>query len=362
MNRKKLITLFISSGVLLVAAIIIKIISLNSEWIEAHYSTSLFPRIAIFLRTITSWLPFSVGDILYGWIAVWLIIGLIKMIRSVVQKKITRQSFLTAIGKIIRFCLWVYIVFNIFWGLNYDRLGIAYQLQLRPALYTTDELKSLTDLLIIKVNNSKKLLGDSLFQYPSYQQIFSETINAYESAKKKFPFLKYQNQNIKSSLYGKLGNYLGILGYYNPFTGEAQVNVTTPPFTIPYTACHEVAHQLGYATEDEANFAGYLVAKSSSNILFSYSVYFDLFNYANGILFYRDSVAARKNYRLLDTLVRKDEMEVRLFYSKYQNPLEPVITSLYGSYLKANNQPKGMETYNEVVAWLIAYEKKYKTI
>jgi hypothetical protein len=27
----------------------------------------------------------------------------------------------------------------------------------------------------------------------------------------------------------------------------------------------------------------------------------------------------------------------------------------YGHYLKANNQPAGKETYNEVVAWLIAY-------
>jgi hypothetical protein len=32
---------------------------------------------------------------------------------------------------------------------------------------------------------------------------------------------------------------------------------------------------------------------------------------------------------------------------------------LYGNYLKANNQPKGIETYNEVVSWLIAYRKKY---
>jgi hypothetical protein len=31
----------------------------------------------------------------------------------------------------------------------------------------------------------------------------------------------------------------------------------------------------------------------------------------------------------------------------------------YDGFLKMNNQPKGKETYNEVVAWLIAYMKRY---
>jgi hypothetical protein len=33
----------------------------------------------------------------------------------------------------------------------------------------------------------------------------------------------------------------------------------------------------------------------------------------------------------------------------------------YGEFLKANNQPAGKRSYNEVVAWLIAYYKKFGT-
>jgi len=47
------------------------------------------------------------------------------------------------------------------------------------------------------------------------------------------------------------------------------------------------------------------------------------------------------------------------FYGKYKNPVEPIITWSYGHFLKANNQPGGKQTYNEVVAWLIAYYKKF---
>jgi hypothetical protein len=42
-----------------------------------------------------------------------------------------------------------------------------------------------------------------------------------------------------------------------------------------------------------------------------------------------------------------------------KNPVEPWITNFYDEYLKLNNQPKGKLTYDEVVAWLIAYQKKF---
>ena len=120
-----------------------------------------------------------------------------------------------------------------------------------------------------------------------------------------------------------------------------------------------MGHQLGYGTEDEANFSGYLAAKSSKENTFKYSVYFDLYLYANRELYSRDSLAAKANYKLLDTLVRKDISTYRDFLKNHQNPIEPYITELYGKYLQANNQPNGMDTYDEVIGWLIAYKKKY---
>ena len=46
----------------------------------------------------------------------------------------------------------VYIVFNLFWGLNYNRRGIDYQLKLDSLNYTNDDLKQVTMLLAIKMN------------------------------------------------------------------------------------------------------------------------------------------------------------------------------------------------------------------
>ena len=339
-------------------AIIIKIFSLFPYLVEEWYSLKIYPLISISLRWLTGWLPFSLGDVLYAIASLWILIRIYKTLKAVFKRKVTKQSIGSSFIRTLNIVLWIYLLFNLLWGINYERLGIAYQLKLEPTEYTTAELKDLTVSLIQKASSERVKLGNS-YTYPSSKETFREAKEAYDSALIQYSFLRYGVPSIKSSLYGQLGNYLGFLGYYNPFSGEAQINTTVPAFLIPYTTCHEIGHQLGYGTEDEANFSGYLAAKSSNEPSFRYSAYFDLFLYANRELYSRDSVTAKQNYKSLDTLVRKDIATYRKFLETHQNPIEPYITELYGKYLQANNQPNGMDTYDEVIGWLIAYQKKY---
>jgi hypothetical protein len=359
MTQRRLVRIWRTAALLLVIALIVKTASFFPLWIEKNYTNGVYPFISAFLRLFFGWLPLSIGDVLYGATVIWLIIQLVKIIIAVVGKKVTGHSFLAGVGRFLQLLLIIYIWFNILWGLNYDRLGIGYQLKLAPGTYSTEELKFLTHSLIIKANDTRKALKNTNVNYPPYQKVFSQSVKAYEEVTPVMPFLKYDHRCLKRSLYSRLGNYLGFLGYYNPFTGEAQVNVKPPPFLVPFVTCHEIAHQLGYGTEDEANFVSYLATKASSDKIFNYSAYFDLFTYANGELFTRDSLAARENVKLLDTLVRKDLRTYREFLKAHRNPVEPLITAFYSLYLQANNQPKGLATYSDVVALLIAYQKKY---
>jgi hypothetical protein len=156
-----------------------------------------------------------------------------------------------------------------------------------------------------------------------------------------------------------MGNYLGFTGYYNPFTGEAQVNTTVPVFVRPFTSCHEIGHQLGYAKESEANFAAYLSAAASRDSAFLYSVYFEMFAYASRYLYYADSSSLKQLNEELSPAVKKDFREIREFYRRYETPLEAAIDRIYSNYLKANEQPSGRMSYNEVVAMLIAYYRQH---
>lgn len=329
----------------------------SPERIERWYTFGLYPVIARLQRLITGWLPFSLGDLLYAALVVYLMVLAVKGIRRLIRRGVSwRGTGLLALSWFRRL-LCVYILFMLLWGMNYGRKGIAWQLQMRTESYNTEELQVLTAALGEKVNVARRQLGDSI-SYQGFDSLARQSVRAYERAAVRFPFLKYRSPSVKASMYSEMLTYSGYTGYYNPFSGEAQVNVRVPVFYLPYVMCHEMAHQLGYGDESEANFVSYLVTTASDEPLFHYSAYYDLFNYANGELFMRDSVAARNNYKALDTLVKQDMRAARLFFSRYRNRIEPVLKFVYGQYLKANNQPQGIDTYEAVTAWLIAYRKR----
>lgn len=329
------------------------------RWIEEYYSRGLYIKIAHFQRIVTKLLPFSLGDLLYAWWIIAVLLVILRFIVTLLRGRFSWPVFWLKTSRHAGTLLRIYVLFYLLWGLNYSRLGIAYQLQLSPKPYSTAELTGLTTELLQKVNTARKTLGDAHYQYPSYKNIFDAASLAYDQAEDRFPFLGYRHNSIKRSLYSSALTALGYTGYYNPFSGEAQVNTIVPAFYLPYVTCHEVAHQLGYGDESEANFVGYLAASASDDPVFHYSAYLDLFNYANGELFLRDTAVARANYRSLDTLVRADLQAARLFFMQYRSRMEPLVKFFYGQYLKANHQPRGVDTYDEVTGWLIAFRKKY---
>ena len=355
-------------GLLLLLALAISVFSLFPAWVERYYSISVYPRIAAILRISTGRVPFSIGDIVYVGLVIWLIVKTIQVTRLVYQKKYSHQVLWRFLFKLTRGILWVYIIFKLLWGLNYNRLGIEYQLAISKKGYSKEEVTALTNQLIDKVNECRRQLKDTLLPVPALDSIYREAYRSYQTVTYAFEFLNYRDISVKSSLFSGLGDYMGFSGYYNPFTGEAQLRTDIPRILIPFIACHEMAHQLGYASESEANFVGYLAAASSKDVYFRYSVYLDLFSYAQGeeiILYGKEKdfnsfqAVIKQNRERLDTLVKKDRREIREFFYKRKNRISPAVSGLYDQYLKLNKQLKGVDSYNEVIGWLIAYQKKY---
>ena len=346
-------------GCLLAFVIFIRVFSLNAARVENLYSTGLYPHISVALRQLLSWLPFSLGDILYGIVFIYLLWKLIAAIRGLMNKTINNARLLLFFKRVFIKLLLIYILFNVLWGINYNRKGIASQIGLTMGEYGIEDVKLLNSMLVKKVNDSKLALLQQPKVKLSSQEIFNRATLAYKTLDDRYSFLNYYPTSLKSSLWGWLGNYLGFSGYYNPFTGEAQVNTTIPRFIQPFTTCHEVAHQLGYAKENEANFVGYLAAAGSGDKAFHYSVYLDMFLYAGRNLHKADSTAARSFVAELLPEVKADLREWKEFNERHKNPVEPVVRWVYGIYLENNEQPSGMLTYDEVTAFMIAYYKKY---
>jgi hypothetical protein len=345
---------------LIVFSILIKWVSWYPGWVERNYSQGIYPLIAKIQRFLFGWIPFSLGDFLYAFLILVLMFKTGKLIKLIYRRQFTRKYLIAGLQQFIFIFLFVYVFFNLLWGLNYNRLGIAHQLGLQVKPYTLEDLDTLTTIMQKRVNYYAAFVTEE--QRDSFNRkklLFRSGCDAFITVGGEFSFLNYQPRSVKPSIFSYLGNYLGFQGYYNPFSGEAQVNTTVPRFLEPFVTTHEIAHQLGYGKENEANFVGYLACKVHPSNAFRYSVYFDMYSYAVGEVSRRDSTRAKRFQDGRHPQVTKDQHEFRAFYDKYKNPIEPIIMRAYGHFLKANNQPAGKRTYNEVVAWLIAYYKKF---
>ncbi|NML22102.1 DUF3810 domain-containing protein [Pseudoflavitalea sp. G-6-1-2] len=352
LSKNKWLTGFI------VLAVGIRIFSLFPEAVERYYSNGIYPVTAGLQRILFGWIPFSIGDIYYAVLILLLLNKLIILVKKLRRKQADKQYWLRGGKQFVWVVVLVYVGFNGLWGLNYNRTGIAEQLGLKVEKYSKDDLVAVMETIRERLQQTDSAAMLTRQDIRKKRWLFSQAKQSYDSLAIHQPELNYSFRSVKPSLYSYLGNYLGFTGYYNPFSGEAQVNTTVPLFIQPFTTCHEIGHQLGYAKENEANFAGYLAAKSSGDAAFRYSVYFDLYTYSWYYLYNIDSSMARDFSKQLPQQVKDDFKEMKEFNLRHGNPVEQVIDKLYGEYLKANQQPSGKLAYNEVIAWLVAYYKK----
>lgn len=346
-NKKLIIALSIIPQYFLV-----KLLSLFPEFIEDYYSKGIYVFTSKLFRYILGWIPFSLGDVVYILAMIYAVRWLYKHRKQFVKN--TKSWFIDAFAVISIF----YFAFHMLWGMNYYRLPLHKSLNL-DADYTSEQLVTVTKQLITKSNKIHLQItnNDSLKVVIPYSktEILKQVPSGYEALKSNFSHLKYQPKSIKTSLFGTPLTYMGFSGYLNPLTNEAQIDGKIPAYKFPTTASHEVAHQLGYAAENEANFVGCMAAISHDNIYFKYSGYTFALRHCLNEIYRRDEALYNEIVESVNPGILKNYKEVRDFWEHYQNPLEPLFKTTFNAFLKANNQEKGMESYSYVVALLVNY-------
>lgn len=324
--------------------------SLFPQSVEYAYTARLYSWIHAVRMFVFNFLPFSAGDIIYL-LLIFLLVRWLWRTRKKWRREPTRQvaSALSAISVF-------YFAFQLLWGLNYHRPDIQEKWQLKRD-YTSGELASFTARLIEKTNDlHKQMVGDTAAPVVlslSSALIYEHAAKGFPKAARKYEIGTLQPVRAKTSLLRWPLTYMGFSGYLNPFTGEAQVNDLGPNYGLAATATHEMAHQLGYASEGEANFIGYLAAIENDENYVRYAGYTHALKYCLRSLQRSEPKVAEQLIPMINGGIMENFDQSRQFWESHENILEPGFKWFYDHFLKWNQQDEGLLSYNRFVDLLV---------
>ncbi|MDG1063608.1 MAG: DUF3810 domain-containing protein [Flavobacteriaceae bacterium] len=322
------------------------------QFVETYYSQGVYPLMSSLSRYLFGWIPFSIGDLIY---AALMILTCRWLFAHVKRLKSEPTAFMVDVVATLSV---VYFTFHMIWGLNYLRQPLHHTMGLQTS-YTTEQLVALTERLIDKSNTLHGALGypDSLkIDLPySQENIFELSREGYRELSQELPLFDYSGTSIKESLWSLGLTYMGYSGYYNPLTGESQVNNRIKNHKFPVVSAHEQAHQMGYAAENEANFIATLATLHHSDPYISYAGAIFSLRYCINEVARRDRAAYDRLLPTINTGILESYREMRLFWAHYKNPFEGLSKVFWDQFLKANNQEKGIQSYSYMVALLVNY-------
>lgn len=160
--------------------------------------------------------------------------------------------------------------------------------------------------------------------------------------------------------------FSGHTGIWWPPTGEAGVPLNCARADLPFILCHEAAHRLAIASEQEANFAAFLACEASDDVRFQYAGYYDAFCYCVNALLGADPDAAQAMVEEVAAavgeqdvaLVLADRAATAAHYRAYKGPLEEVGRTVNDTYLRSFGESAGVRSYGLVVDYLIAHYER----
>ena len=339
------------------------ITTLTPDFIEKVYSRGVNKIFIQLLSSMTGLVPISIAElgllILVVLIPILMICQMIKVIRQKSDK--LKRLLKLAINIAIIISL-IYFILVLCWSLNYNRLSFSEiaKLDTRPA--SVNELGTLCENLINLANTQRNAVDQNQNGVMSltggYLKAFKTANKGYEKAAKLYPVFTGTYGRPKAVLLSKAMSFTGIIGLYCPFTGEANIDIDIPDYSIPATVCHEMAHQHGFAREDEANYIAWLTCEMNPDPDFQYSgTILALLNSMSALYEHDPNMNLQLRKKMSDS-VRRDILADQNYWKQHQGPVEKVTTSLNNAYLKANRQKDGVYSYGRMVDLLIAEFRK----
>ena len=327
------------------------------DFIERYYSRKLFYSINNPLSHISNGFDFSLGEILVFILGAFLIILFLKSLYNLILRKYSKVLISLSIMVLLSLSILTY--YQLVWGLNNYRVSIEENFNLDNEDINIDDLATSYRYLVVESNSLKEALLKNNNIGISKEYVYKNAYKGFEKLKDEYPFISDNKTIVKPLKISNIFSSSGYAGIFLPFISEANVNYMMPEFSQPFTASHEIAHQKGFASEDSANFIGFLACYYHRDNYFKYSGFQSMMNYIGNSLYENDKELYQEISSLRSKEVLKDIEINREFWKKHEKERSKEIhNKINDRFLKANNQPQGIVTYSKVTELFV---KAYKS-
>lgn len=382
-RRKKISKIIYVIGML--GVIMLNYLAWRSREFCDWYIDHIFP---VWLNTyarLTSALSISVGEIM-----LILAVGITACgIGFFIYNLIRRGKYTTGLLKYGRTYAWIVLVVGYVMTLNcfilYHATGFAQKYMVKEtgtmvvdmsdtavvevdtkgkSAYTKKNLATLRDYLVEQCNT----LADQIDRDEQGTAVYSgdliaESVHAMETMGQQYDRLSGYYVTPKYLKCSEFFSQQYIMGYYFPFSMEANINSVMYITNVAPTVCHELAHTKGFIFENDANMIGYLACIQSDDTFLQYCGYLSVLNYVNND-FYKsvNKSTYKKHVRISDRvaddnvfLTREDWQAVEKKSVVKTSTVKKVSNNFLNTNLKLNGVDEGIQQYNEVVNLLLDY-------
>lgn len=349
---KKYFGFFVAAGALLLTWAMTALAKRYGDILDAFYPyvTRWGQKI---LAGISSIFPFTLWQAL----AVLLVLLLFGSLGLVIWKK----------RSLVRWLGWVLAVVSLGWcahvgiyGLNFHASALSQDIRMEKVDLTQADLENALIFFRDQANDlAEKLPRDENenLLYDHFNVLAEKAGMGYKNLTKEgYSVFAGSVLPPKKLAWAWLYNSMGICGVSMALTGEASVNPDIPNMSIPYVMCHEMAHRMCIALEDDANFAAFLACEANEDLQFQYSAYYMAYRYCYNALAKADRAALQEIHNGVRDLFRRDLKFYDAFFAREQKPAATTVANTANNaYIQASGDKNGTASYGMVATQLVTW-------
>ncbi len=343
-------------GITVLTLLLLAAPSLRWPFYTGFYASVFYPVVRWCLDHTFGLLPFNAIYLLFA----GLVTGLFFFVRRV-RKEGRNPAFYKRSGRrLLHGLMIIFCAFYWLWGFHYTQPGLVLRLGLvqRPIkLNRLTEEASRTLNRMLQIRESLRIADEATVTGKDFPSgTYDDWLEQARAIAMQLQIPAPGTPRVRM-LYPKgLLQRINTSGFYNPFTGECNVEADLHPLLVPFVIQHELMHGFGLTDEGDCNFAAFLSCVNSPERLIEYAGLIEYWRY----LMYEIRKLDKETYDTIQPAlpagIRQELEDIRANLNKYPEFFPELRNKIYHNYLRAQGIQEGMASYNRFIQMVIAYK------